>query len=183
MASVAFSPDGKWLACGGGFLSRPTQVVVWDVEGEREAFRLDGFTSGVWGLAWSPDGTRLATASADYQTGEDAAVKVWDVRSRQLVFDLRGHTQCVWSVAFSPDGRRLASAAGDFAVGYFFGGRGFDQRPGEVRIWDLTTGRELLAMREHTGCVFGVAFSRDGKRFASAGADGLVRVWDFSKEE
>jgi WD40 repeat protein len=179
MISLAFSPDGKYLASGSGWVHHRTSrgdVTVWELATGREAFRLRDFPTGVWSLAWSPDGTQLATGSGNYGTGEDPAVKVWDVSSRQLVFDLKGHTQCVWNVAFSPDGRRLASAAGDR------GTVAADNRPGEVRIWDLGTGREVLTLREHAGCVYGVAFSRDGKRLASAGVDG-VRVWDFSKEE
>ena len=68
------------------------------------------------GIAFSPDGKRLASASGD-QT-----VKVWDAMSGQEMVTLKGHTQTVNSVAFSPDGKRLASAS-------------YDQT---VKVWDVT---------------------------------------------
>jgi WD40 repeat protein len=67
-------------------------------------------------------------------------------------------------VAFSPDGRRLASA-------------GYERI---VRLWDTTTGREVLKLGGHTDIVGRVLFSPDGQRLASASADGTVRVWDAS---
>jgi WD40 repeat protein len=141
---------------------------VWELQADRETFRLTDIPGGALSVAWSPDGTRLATGSAD------GVVRMWDACTRQVVFDLKGHTQPVWGIAISPDGRRLASAAGSSGWPVPAGG--------EARIWDLGTGRELLALQDHKHDVYGVAFSADGKRFASAGADGVVYVWDFSKE-
>jgi hypothetical protein len=114
---------------------------VWDGRSGQQLLTLRGHTGAVWGVAFSPDGQRLASASFD-QT-----VKVWDGPSGQELLTLHGHTGAVMSVAFSPDGQRLASASHD----------------GTVQVWDGRSGQELLTLRGHTGQVWGVAFSPDGK--------------------
>jgi WD40 repeat protein len=71
---------------------------------------LRGHTDLVYGVAFHPDGTRLATA------GRDQAILLWDLARGEEVARLPGHTSYVWSLAFSPDGATLASGSGDFTV-------------------------------------------------------------------
>jgi WD40 repeat protein len=112
----------------------------------------------VYGVAFSRDGTTLASA------GADATVRLWSVAShRQLGAPLSGHTDAVLGVAFSPDGKTLASA-------------GFD---GTVRLWSVAGRRQLGApLRGHPDVIDGVAFSPNGTTLASAGGDQTVRLWD-----
>jgi WD40 repeat protein len=87
----------------------------------------------------------------------------------QAVLTFKGHNQVVWSVAFSPDGKRLASASG-----YPYA------NPGEVKVWDASTGGLLLTLRGHSNIVWSVAFSPDGQRLASGSEDKTVKLWDVS---
>jgi WD40 repeat protein/serine/threonine protein kinase len=115
-----------------------------------------GHTASVLGVAYSPDGRRLASAA------KDGTVKVWDAATGEALRTLQAHTGEARSVAFSPDGRRVASAGSDQTL----------------KVWDADSGQLVLTFTGHTGPVEGVAFSPDGRRLASASWDRTVKVWD-----
>jgi WD40 repeat protein len=106
LRSLAFSPDGRTLACG---CSNNTLVL-------REASTLavsttfEGHTGQVLALAWTPDGRVLASGSVD------TTVRLWDVTGALPALSLRGHSAAVASVAFSTDGSRLASGSWDLSA-------------------------------------------------------------------
>ena len=111
-------------------------------------------TSGYEAVAFSPDGTRLATGSSD------KSARVWDAASGQKLLEVR-HDKWVEAVAFSPDGTRLATGSSDKSA----------------RVWDAASGQKLLEVRQDDW-VRAVAFSPDGARLATGGDDKSARVWD-----
>jgi WD40 repeat protein len=191
---VAFNPDGTLVAAGSGrdevgaFRLRPQTLKVWDLPAGRERFNLGGFLDSVWDVAFSPDGQKLAAAIGGYgNPSAPGEVRVWDVGSGNEIYNLRGHPDCVWSVSFSPDGKRLASAggrlqgpsgpikAGEAKAGEAKAG---EAKAGEVKIWDMSSGQEVCTLRGHESTIISVAFSPCGRRLATAGWDGIVRIWD-----
>src|SRR5262249_35713545 len=121
MVGLAFSPDGKRLACA---------QKMFDAETGEELFPLRGVQSGI---VFSPDGKQVVGTNGG---GE----RVLDAQTGQELFAL---SDSGGSVAFSPNGQRLASAR---------------------KIWDAQTGQELLSLKGPSGVSGGVAFSPDGHR-------------------
>ncbi|MGP0023424.1 MAG: CHAT domain-containing protein [Streptosporangiaceae bacterium] len=117
-----------------------------------------GHTAGVTGVAFSPDGTLLATASG----GTDLSARLWDVATGTTVRTLTGAGTMV---AFSPDGTLLATAS---------------HSNESARLWDVATGQRLRTLTGHTGMVNGVAFSPDGTLLATASDDWTARLWDVA---
>ncbi len=158
--SVAFSPDGRWLASGSG----DRTIRVWDVENLDAVPRvLNGHEDWVGSVAFSPDGQWLASGS------DDRTVRVWDMENLDAAPRvLNGHEDWVRSVAFSPDEQWLASGSDD----------------GTVRVWDVENlDAASRVLNGHEDEVTSVAFSPDGQWLASGSDDGTVRVWIVRLEE
>ena len=110
----------------------------------------------VFSVAFSPDGTTLASASLD-------DIRLWQVGTGQYFTTLtNGLGSASFSVAFSPDGTKLASGSWD----------------DKVELWDISTQKHIATFPGHTGNVYTVAFSPDGTKLASGSFDGTVLLWD-----
>ncbi len=162
--SGASSADGTRLAAA----TASGTLGVWDISrasGAEQPLQMRaGYApphEGVDAVAWSPDGTRLATGAGRH-------VLIWDAKTNALIRPLDGHTSPVTSLAWSPDGRRLVSGSRDRTL----------------IIWDVGAGEALRTLSGHSDAVASVAWSPDGRRLASAGSlDDSVIVWDARSGE
>jgi WD40 repeat protein len=174
ITSVAFSPDGRWIASGGkaampGKPGAPPLATIrlWDADTGTELRCLHGHEGEVASVAFCPDGRRIVSGS------HDKTVRVWDAATGAELHCLQGHEEAVQSVAVSPDGRWIASAGGE-QVGRRLG-RGHYPT---LRLWDSEPSGALACLRGHKAPVTMVAFSQDGRWIASGSEDCTVRIWN-----
>jgi WD40 repeat protein len=128
----------------------------------RERVALTGHEYTVESLAFSPDGTALA--SCDFTLGAPGTIKVWDAQKGEARLSWAVGAGGLLAVRFSPDGRTLASAATKAAY-----------------LWDAESGRQLAELHHRAGMIACVAFSPDGESLVTAGGRegaGEVRCWD-----
>src|SRR5438132_2825820 len=162
---VAFSPDGKTLAA----VCNEEKVKLWDVATGKEKAPLKGDPKGIF-LAFSPDGKTITLANHDNET-----VILWDPSTGKEKASLKGLPGSIKGAskyaAFSPDGTLFAAGGGKLST---------TGRPvaGEVKVWDVATGRERATLKGPE-LVWSVAFSPDGKTLASASMLGTVLLWDM----
>ena len=152
IASGEFSPDGRHLLT---WTMDDLTARIWDVEhGEAVGAPLQ-HTAQVLSARFSPDGSKIATAS------EDRTARLWDAVTGKPLTDPLGHPAEVTSVGFSPDGRQIVTVCADKAI----------------RIWDVETGK-LIADPFPSGDTQSAQFSSDGKRLLIV-AQEAVYVWDL----
>lgn len=122
---------------------------------------LHGHSHSVRCVAFSPDGTLIASGSTDN------LVIIWDAATGTLRHVLNNHTQTVNSVFFSPDGQTVASASDDRSI----------------RLWDVQTGTLLRTLLGHNGLITRAVYSPDGNLLFSGGSDRTIRRWELATDK
>jgi hypothetical protein len=117
---------------------------------------LKGHTGRVSWASFSPDGSRVLTASSDN------TAKIWDANSGAELLTLKGHTDGLIWAAFSPDGSRVLTTSWDHTA----------------KVWDGSRGAELLTLKGHMPARNPASFSPDGSRVLTASVDTTAKVWD-----
>jgi RNA polymerase sigma factor (sigma-70 family) len=152
-SALAYSPDGKVLAAAGGDRGG---VFLWDAASGKPIHELGPVPREAYGVAFSPDGRRVAAGDGF------RSVRVWDVASGKEVRQIPVRDPLlVLAVAFSPDGKSIAAAQSD-----------------RVTLFDAATGKERWRRGGSEEAPHAIAFSPDGKLVATAGRDKNVRLWD-----
>jgi WD40 repeat protein len=206
--AVAFSPDGRRLAAAGGPSGRFGELAIWNMEASppKAIATVRGHTDAILGLAFSPDGATIATTSYDktiklwdaangselgtlkehsdavyavafvsntqlVSAAGDRTLKVWDVPSRKRLITINDALDALYSVAVHPSGTAIAAAGADRMIRTWTWN-------GSALAADAPTAALRGSTFAHGDAVLRVAYSPDGSLLVSAGADGVIKVWD-----
>ncbi len=151
---AAFSPDDKLLAVGD---SGGTVTLYEPADVSKPVATLAGHTGDVNAVAFTPDGVRLVSASAD------KTARVWDLAARKEVLRLDGERGTFMDISVSHDGRLIAGGGSDETV----------------KLWDAATGGRVMTFSRHPRGVSSVSFVPDDSALISCGRNGRVAAWNI----
>jgi eukaryotic-like serine/threonine-protein kinase len=168
--SVAVSPDGKAILTGCAVVNKQRVVIggearLWNAATGELLGRPLVHADAVRSVAFSPDGRTLLTGC------DDALARLWDRETGQHVGRQQGHAFPVLATAFSPDGKTVLTGGGRMRNPY--------AESGELRLWDVVTGKLLVGSFVLDTLVHSVAFGPDGTSIVAGCQDGRMRVWDI----
>ncbi len=157
---VAFNASGNMIVSGGA----DGAIKVWKLDSNiysniytknpaYPSLTIKGHSAGVWGVAFSPDDSMIASAS------DDSTIKLFQTDGT-LIKTFTGHQSSVWDIAFSPDGRTIISSSEDKTI----------------KLWQLD-GTVRKTFTGHGAGVMAISISKDGKIIASGSADKTVKLW------
>lgn len=168
VSALAYQPDGKLLAAGG-----QGEIALIDPAKGALIGRLGEKFAKVTALGFSKDGRHFAVASGE--AGRSGAIRIYanpvssaappvHALDPNPLHGIAAHRDLIYDLAFSPGGQLLASA-------------GYDRL---IKLWDITSGKEVRTLKDHSDTIYALSFSPDGKLLASAAADRAVKVWDVA---
>lgn len=155
--SIAFSPDGKHLAVGGGVPSEDGTIEIFSWPEAKPTAKFGDHADSVMSIAWQDD-TTIASASLDKE------VRLWNIETGQPIRTFKGHSRGVTSVRFLADNKTMLTA-------------GIDQ---SIRVWNAETGELIRSMSMHTRPIHNLAVRPKTEglpMIASASDDRTVRLW------
>jgi WD40 repeat protein len=206
---AAFSADGKWLVTGGA----DKNLAIRDAATGMLRQQLHGHTSRVNRIAMSPDSKRAASVSGDgtvrlwslqqeeeitefnawnekFAAGraiafssdgrtiasgaDDGTIKLWDQIDRKLLHTLAEQSLPVTSLVFTNDGSTLLSATGDWRN---------NRVPGEIRLWEVASGRELAELKGCASEIKCIAVDKNGELLASTEAGSDLHLWNLKNHQ
>jgi WD40 repeat protein len=154
--SLAFAPNGPWLASGGD----DKTIRLWDLNQRKEIAILGGHQGPVMTLAFSSDGQTLASGSGD------KTLRIWDFCQRKERIGARDFGHAVGGVSFIAKSSLLGVIAHD----------------GSIRVIDVSNGQDKASFHQHGGGS-ALALSPDGQMAVTGAFDGYVRLWDLGKQK
>lgn len=197
-AEVVFSPDGKLLAVSS---RKDNTIQIWDVPNRKTRCRLEGHTTAVYSLAFSPDNKTVITSGWTYK---DVTIRLWDTMTGAELASFSGQG----AVAFAPDSNTFVGGSHIYTWNPATGDRDcivrledvskFDpptaltfspegsilvsgNRNGIIQLRNSTTGKIISNLTGHTSWISELVFSEDGTTLATSGGDGTILVWDWDE--
>jgi WD40 repeat protein len=144
-----WSPDSRWIATDDG------RVQLWDARTEKHVFTMEGHTSAILSICFSPDSRSVLTAS------DDKTARLWEVMTGKLRATLNGHTAGLNEAIYDKWGQHILTCAEDKTA----------------RLWDAATGKLLSTLDDHESGVRHVAFGNDGASIVTTTAKEIQRIW------